>query len=649
MKGFRTLLDREFINDYRTRPVPMDALGAFTYLRTYSRDGESWVDTCQRVIEGMYNLHTNVGPKWDEEKARRSARQAFDMLFNLKWSPPGRGLWMAGTDFIHGRNEVEALQNCAFISSKYIKEEGGDFFRWVMEMSMMGVGVGFDTDGAGKLVVKGPTEATTPYVIEDTRQSWAASVAALVDSFFSAGPRYQFDYSKVRPSGTPIKGFGGVASGSGALAKLHENVTATLTPLIGRDLTSTAIVDICNQIGECVIAGNVRRSAEIALGSPEDSAFRQLKSADNSVNRPWGWVSNNSVVFDRDIGWYGDITPALVENTYYNGEPGYVFRNNFQMGRINGRVANPDNAIGVNPCAEQVLAHREMCTLAEIYLPRIESKLELAHAIKFAYLYAKSVTSVSGLIRDSKSREVMQENRRIGLSLTGMAQFVGKWGVDTLIDWMEYAYSISGYYDELYSSWLAVPQSIRRTSVKPSGTVSLLAGVTPGVHYPLDRTYIRRVRVSDNSPLIERLQSANYNIVPDKYSANTLVVDFPVNLGQVKSLREVSLWDQLRLASLASLHYADNSVSLTAQFDRSQVDVEQLRQAVEWSSERFKAVSFLPYEDHGYEQAPYESISEESYNAMVAKLGPLNLSGVVSHEMADMFCDGESCEVPLVE
>lgn len=642
----KQLLSTEFINEYRYKPVPMDALGLFTYTRTYSREGEQWVDTCRRVIEGMYELHANAGPKWDEDKARRSARQAFDMLFNLKWSPPGRGLWMAGTDFIHGRDEVEALQNCAFISSQFVGVEKGDFFRWLMEMSMMGVGVGFDTKGAGTKLTP-PSAETEVYIIDDNRQSWAASVARLVDSYFGKGG-VSFDYSQIRPAGAPIKGFGGVAAGHEPLLKLHENVRQVLEKC-GDTLTSTAIVDICNQIGECAIAGNVRRSAEIALGNPNDQEFVGLKAGINLQDRPWNWVSNNSVVFEGPIDNYSELLPTLSGKTYTNGEPGYVFLNNIHnYGRMNGRKDTRDYmAVGVNPCAEQTLGHREMCTLAEIYLPRITSKLELASAIKFAYLYAKSVTAASPQIRDAVSRNIMMENRRIGLSLTGIAQFVEREGEDKLVDWMEYAYSLSGYYDDLYSEWLGINNSIRRTSVKPSGTVSLLAGVTPGVHYPLDSTYIRRVRVSENSPLVERLERAGYNIEPDRYSANTVVVEFPVSLGKVKSLRDVSIWEQMHLASLASTYYADNSVSLTAQFDRNKVDVQELEKVIRWSADKFKAVSFLPYEDHGYEQAPYESITEEEYHKRSEKLGALDLSNIASHEMSDLFCDGESCEVPL--
>jgi hypothetical protein len=244
----------------------------------------------------------------------------------------------------------------------------------------------------------------------------------------------------------------------------------------------------------------------------------------------------------------------------------------------------------------------------------------------------------------------MQRNRRIGLSITGVAQFMSQRGKEELIDWMDYGYKLSESYDAFYSEWLDVPRSIRRTSIKPSGTVSLLAGVTPGIHYPTARTYIRRVNIAANSPLVERLVKAGYNIEVSKYSDNTLVVEFPVSLGaDVPTQREVSMMDQLELAALAAEHWADNSVSVTIMFDKEKETVENLEHAIRYASTRLKAVSFLPIENSGYEQMPYEEISLEQYDLLSRDVTPIDFSSIQSHEANDMFCDGDSCEVPLNE
>ena len=643
------MLDEDFIAPYRQlNAFQGNALGEFTFLRTYSRDGETWADVCARVINGMYFLQENQQSltKWDREKALQSAREAFDMLFHLKWSPPGRGLWIMGTPFIQERLETAALQNCAFISSKYIDKERGDFFRWIMEMSMLGVGVGFDTEGADKVLVRGPLFYNKPYPIQDTRQGWAESVRQLIDCFLDGSHNVEFDYSRIRPAGSPILSFGGVASGPEPLQRLHLLVRTLLTSRIGSRLTSTDIVDISNMIGECVIAGNVRRSAEIALGKVTDRNFLDLKNY-NVVGdtRPWSWVSNNSVVLKA-----GQQVPVMaVERTYNNGEPGYVWLDNIRhYGLMNGQVDTGDtNAMGVNPCAEQVLHHREMCTLAEIYLPRIRSKSEFARAVKYAYLYAKSVTCGSQFITDNTSRKVMEENRRIGLSITGIAQFLTQRGEAELIDWMKYGYELSEKYDSIYSEWLGIPRSLRRTSINPSGTVSLLAGVTPGIHFPTANTYIRRVNVSETSPLVDRLIRSGYPVEQSKYSTNTVVVSFPVSLGEtMPTQREVPLMEQLRLAALASEHYVDNSVSITAMFDRERDTIEDLSNAITYASKHLKAVSFLPLDGHGYEQAPYEEFTNNEYERMVSSITPLDLRGIASHEMNDSWCDGEACELP---
>ena len=207
-------LQKDFVDDYRQRPVKFgwNGLGEVVFYRTYSRKDnpnvngqEGWADVCERAINGMYTFQrewcTNRGVKWNVEKAERSAREAFDMMFDMKWTPPGRGLSMSNTPFVMERGCVEALQNCSFISSAYIDKERGSFFSWLMEMSMLGVGVGFDTRGAGKLFVYPHTQGDSViHEIPDTRQGWAKSVRILIDSYLTSScVNPVFDYSVIRP------------------------------------------------------------------------------------------------------------------------------------------------------------------------------------------------------------------------------------------------------------------------------------------------------------------------------------------------------------------------------------------------------------------------------------------------------------------
>lgn len=263
-------LNKEFINTYKEKPEPFgfNGLGSLVFYRTYSRikdDGtyESWAEVCERVINGMYSIQKDHAKQnrrpWNEDKAIKSAQEAYDRMFNLKWTPSGRGLWLVGTPFLHERKVSEATLNCAFISTQDIATKQGHTFEWFMEMLMLGVGVGADTKGSGTVMVNAPDpNRTHTYIIEDSREGWSKSVGYLFDSYVSHDNRTMiFDYSVIRPKGERIKGFGGVASGPEPLIKLHEQMRVFLNNNNGKPLTSRTIVDIFNAIGACVISGNV--------------------------------------------------------------------------------------------------------------------------------------------------------------------------------------------------------------------------------------------------------------------------------------------------------------------------------------------------------------------------------------------------------
>ena len=646
-------LDHSVVHDYRARPNPMTGLGAFVAERTYYRPGEDWADVCQRVINGMYSLQKDHVPdtRWHEDKAQRSAKEAYDLMFNLKWTPPGRGMWAMGTDFVHLRGHSEALQNCAFISSKWIHHERGDFFRWIMENLMFGVGVGFDVEGAGRVDIVSPDVDRTRIIqIGDSREAWADSVKHLVNSYMPHGPfrnaSIEFDYTRIRPRGVPIRGFGGVASGPEPLKELHDSIHVILGSLDGKPISMRAIADIGNLIGVCVIAGNVRRSAEIILGM-DRGEFKDLKSADMRDERPWMWASNNSV-----LARVGQDYSEIAARTYENGEPGAVWLENArQYGRMGFEMPGDEDAVGFNPCGEQVLHHREMCTLAETYLPNITSKLEYARVIKVAYLYAKSVTLASKSISDEKSRAIMQQNGRIGLSASGVAEFREKRGDRELVEWFNHGHEIVNMWDNYYSmDWLDVNPAVRHTSIKPSGTVRFLANTTAGVHYPTSTHMIRRVRVADDSPLVERVERAGYHVEPDVVSAGTAVIEFPVSHGNMRSVREVPLLEQLHVGGLAGRWYADNAVSITASFDKSVETPETVAEAYEYAEKNLKAVSMLPLQEEGeatFAQMPEEPISESRYLELVENVKPLDTHNAWRSEdhVDELFCDGDTCEI----
>lgn len=650
-------LDQKFVEGYadQEEPFGFEGLGKTAYLRTYSRekpDGskEEWYETCERVINGMYSILQDYclknNRKYDPEKAHKGAQEAFDRLFRLKWSPPGRGLWMCGTRFVHERRVPEALQNCAFISTRSMANPNDDSFEWSMRQLMLGVGVGFDTKGSETdHIIKGPSKKEdVTYKIQDTRESWAHSVQELILSYLHGLPKIQMDYSSVRPEGEKIQGFGGTASGPRPLKKLHDSITRILKSNIGQPITSRIIVDIQNMIGQCVVAGNVRRSAEIALGEPNDTEFLDLKNYTKNPDRAeYGWSSNNSIY--AKIGQdYSEISQRIANN----GEPGVVWMENVhRYGRM-GDSSTPDKAEGFNPCAEQPLESKEMCTLVELYPTRNTDLYDLCRSLKFAYLYGKAVSLLSEEVSDKKSRGVMMRNRRIGLSMTGISQFVESQGANALRVMCQYAYQEVERYDRTYSMWLGISRSVRKTTVKPSGTISLLAGVTPGVHYPESQYYIRRITLASNSPMLKSLSDAGYKTEPANNKDGSHVVEFPINSGVSRTLKEVTIWEQLEIAAIMQQYWSDNGVSITVSFDPENTTEKEIEKALDLYQFRLKAVSMLPRIKHGaYPQMPYEEISKEEYIVRSSKIKlDVAISNDSNNKMIDRFCDGEACEIP---
>src|SRR5690606_3217173 len=410
----------------------------------------------------------------------------------------------------------------------------------LMEQSMLGVGVGFDTLGAGKLTIFEPEPEVEVYQIPDSREGWCESVDLLLRSYLTPGKKQiEFDYSLVRPAGTPIKRFGGVAAGPGPLKKLHETLREQFDGRAGQAVTSGDIVDVMNKIGKCVVAGNVRRSAELALGLADDKEVLGRKNYEGNPERMgadgWGFMSNNSVL--AEVGGNYDY---LVDAIAMNGEPGLIY---MDLARSHGRLADPANnrdyrAMGVNPCAEQTLEDGEMCTLVETYPIKHESLDDYLKTLKVAYLYAKAVTLLP--THWPETNEIMQRNRRIGTSVSGIVQFAELYGWTELRRWMDEGYQEVTRRDRQYSEWLGVRESIKTTSVKPSGTVSILVGVTPGVHWPEQDVYLRRMRFRVNDPMVEVFAKAGYEVEPDVMdSEHTVVVTFPTRGPSVRTNREV--------------------------------------------------------------------------------------------------------------
>ena len=650
-------LSDNFIDKYKRKrpPFGFNGLGELVYMRTYSRikgDGknEQWWETVQRVVEGTYSMQMNwidshqLG--WNPWQAQRSAQEMYDKIFNMKFLPPGRGLWAMGTPLTEEKGLYAALNNCAFVSTSTIKDDYAKPFCFLMDASMLGVGVGFDTKGANQILIKGPNKNRNSelYVIPDTREGWIESLRLLLESYFHGTSPIKFNYNKIRKEGEPIKGFGGLSSGHKPLEESHTGIRKVLDENVGSPISSTVIVDIMNLVGKCVVAGNVRRTAEIVFGDPSDEEYLNLKNYKKNPHREqYGWTSNNSVFAELGM----DYTESCKRITD-NGEPGFAWLENM---RSYGRMCDEPNgydtrAAGGNPCLEQTLESYELCCLVETFPFRHENLEEFKRTLKYAYLYAKTVTL--GKTHWPETNRVMLRNRRIGCSVSGIAQFITYKGIDELKTWLMDGYNVIQDWDKVYSEWFATPRSIKTTSVKPSGTVSLLAGATPGLHYPESRLYIRRIRLSKYSPLLKPLEASGYKIEPAFGSEDTtVVVEVPVDVGKgIRTSKELSVWEQFSLAAFMQKYWADNQVSCTVTFD-PETEKRDLSHVLDIYQYQLKGISLLPRRNGGaYAQMPYEEVDKKKYDTMMSKLKYLSFRQIKGSEaVVEKFCNNDVCEI----
>ncbi len=675
---FSFQLSNDFVAGYRDKKAPFgyrdaagNSVGEITFLRTYSRlkeDGtkETWVDVCERVINGMYSIQKDHCKSqrlpWNDAKAQASAKDGFDRLFNLKWTPPGRGLWVMGTDIVNKQRNSAALQNCAFVSTNEMtKQNPGKPFGFLMEASMLGVGVGFDDKGADKdFIIQEPDiKDGQSYDIPDTREGWVESTVLLINQYLKQGhPTMAFGYDQIRKYGEPIRTFGGTAAGPEPLMKLHAKIREIFAGRGGEKVTRKDIADIGNLIGVCVVSGNVRRSAELLIGRIDDQDFLDLKNAErfpernsyDPANPGWGWMSNNSV----EVAVGTDFDP-IIDGIVRNGEPGVIWMDvSRKYGRLADPVNNKDHRIaGYNPCAEQSLESYECCTLVETYLNRHDNLDDFKRTLKFAYLYAKTVTLLPTHWEETNA--IMQRNRRIGTSISGVANFADNKGLPVLRDWMDEGYKIIKAYDNTYSEWLGIRESIKMTTVKPSGTVSILAGESPGVHWTVGGEYFyRAIRFSNNDPMLPLFTLANYRIEPASESPDTTsVVFFPIKSDAKRSEKDVSIFEKMSLAATAQRYWSDNSVSVTVSFDVEK-ESEHVGTVLHMYDGQLKTVSFLPQGNFTYPQMPYTQITAEEYkNEGEMKLFPIDFSGVYAGMAADAigeaYCTTDACEIKLIK
>lgn len=634
------IISEEFSNKYKDKKPNwgFNGLGYIVYKRTYSRimpDGrnEEWHETVRRCINGAQK----IGAKYTKEEAER----LFDLVFNLKCNFAGRMLWQLGTSTVD-RFGLASLLNCWFVSMKEPED-----FCFLFEHLMLGGGVGYSVKKEdihelpkvkSGVLVKHNNSKDADFIVPDSRQGWVNLLRNVLNAFFVTGKSFSYSTILIRGAGEPIKGFGGTASGPKILVDGMESICKIIKAREGKKLRSIDVLDINNIIGSIVVAGNVRRSAEVAIGDPDDYLYLRAKRWDLGNIPNWRAMSNNSIYADS----FDQISDDVWSGYNGGGEP-YGFMN-LPLAKKYGRLGEErkDNCEGGNPCMEITLADGEACNLCELYLNNITSKEELIDCAKLLYKTQKAVWNLPALY--DKTTRVVSKNRRIGLGVTGVCQSQDK------LEWLDECYRELRKFDEEWSKANHIPVSIKLSTVKPSGTLSLLGGATPGVHPAYAKYYIRRVRMSSTDKLLQICKDAGYHVesvinYDNSVDHSTSIVSFPCKAGEETILaKDMTAVSQLELVKKMQTIWADNSVSVTVYYK-----LEELKDIKTWLKENYenslKTVSFLLHSQHGFKQAPYEEITEKEYLAMSAKIKDIK-SDISSESTLDgVECAGGACPI----
>jgi ribonucleotide reductase alpha subunit len=543
---------------------------------------------------------------------------------------------------------LASLQNCAFT----VINEPVRPFTWAMDMLMLGSGVGYNIQkvNVDKLPpvnadFTAPTRldvADADFIVPDSREGWVALLGKTLKAAFLSDKKKTFTFStmNIRGKGAPIKGFGGTASGPEDLCWGIAKISEVLEKRAGRNLRPIDCLDIMNIIGAVVVAGNVRRSAQIAIGDADDVEYLLAKRWDMGNIPSWRAMSNNSVVCN-DIK---DLHEYFWDGYEGKGEPyGLInLKLSRKMGRL-GETQYPDHDVqGYNPCAEQSLAAYETCCLAEVWLPNVSSYEEFVDICQLLYRINKHSLALPCHL--DETADIVHKNMRMGIGVTGVLQ-----ASEEQKAWLRPAYTQLREFDKKYSEQHGFPTSVKITTVKPSGTLSLLPGVTPGCHPAYAQYMIRRIRISADHPLVNVCREHGY---PVEYQQNfdgsedhsTVVVSFPFAYPEGTVLaNEMTAISQLETVKWLQEVWSDNSVSCTVYYRK-----EELPEIKKYLSKNYKnnhkSLSFLLHSEHGFKQAPYEEITKEAYDELVSKTRLITKIDEASFDGGDECASG-ACPV----
>lgn len=612
-------------------------------LRTYCREVDGVLETPDQVYDRVigafkqYYARQIAAVPWFAENPGWE-RDWFERMRSGKALPAGRMLWSMGSSTVEKEGFLP-LMNCAFVPFDHPVRP----LKFLAKMLMLGCGVGFSLEWRfiSKLLVKfsemrGPitrlsmivrvnvwddgTYPANTHVVEDSREGWIKFLVYVMKRAI----RYQSVYytlDKLRPAGSPIKGFGGKTGDPAKLGEIAERIYWMLFEL--EDDYIETYYDVACSLGELIVSGNVRRSALIAVGDPDSTTFLGLKKFKNYTTKPWRSYCNNSVNVHRFDQLDDDYW-----NTFRGESEPYGFVNVDKckfMDRCTERMYDKKYVPpeGFNPCAEQPLAAYEVCCLGEVNIVSNEDEEDLYQSLLMCYFFCKFAYSL-GCPTELRTDHVTRVNQRIGISLSGIA-------VVPLERIRRAANTMSRIHDmdQAVSDWTFVNRSVALATVKPGGTLSKVSGSSgAGIHRPFSRYQIRRVRFPANSKMLGWLKDAGVPTEPAVHDASTTVVSFYLKNTEPADghyadwvATDEGFVDTLKLITYVQMIWSDNAVSCTVYYDYAKLD-SLVRPTLQRYFQKLKCFSGLPYYGHGFAQAPEEPISEEAYAKAVAGLKP---------------------------
>ena len=626
----------------------------FIHLSRYSRwlpeEGrrETWNETVTRYFD-FFTDHVKDMTGYKIDKDLRNDLEI--AVLEQRVMPSMRCLMTAGEAL---KRENIAGYNCSYVAVNRIQA-----FDEILYILMNGTGVGFSVER--QFVSELPNvaeefhETDTVIVVADSKLGWAKAYKELVGLLY-IGQIPKWDLSKVRPAGAPLKTFGGRASGPAPLENLFNFTVNVFKGSHGRRLSSLECHDIVCKIAEVVVVGGVRRSALISLSNLSDDRMRHAKSGQWWEQNGQRALANNSACYTEkpDMGIFMDEWTALYNSK--SGERGIFNRasaNN--MAAKNGRRTIEGHEFGTNPCSEIILRDREFCNLSEVVVRPTDTRESLLNKVRLATILGTFQSTLTNFKYVSAAwKKNCSEERLLGVSLTGIMDSRLTNGKERNLDnLLESLKAEAVAVNKEFAEKMGIPQSVAITCVKPSGTVSQLVDAASGIHARHNPYYIRTVRGDKKDPLTKMMTDVGFPVEDDVMNpTNTAVFSFPMKVGSSAVFRtDMSAIEQLELWLTYQKHWCEHKPSVTIS-----VKEDEWLEVGAWVYKHFdfmSGVSFLPFSDHTYKQAPYQDIDESGYSILLDKMPKeVDWTKLSEYEKTDMTigaqelaCAAGFCEI----